>query len=352
MRILVLYDGKLGHLSQSYGFAQLIASRSAGVSVVAASSKPRLKLLNKPLRRLACHTSHTACKAVIASYNVDEPWDQAADMVISFGGNVLALNIALSRHWGVPNIVIGNTNGVPNSLIRVHATAQGSEAANALATGIAVTKTDPRFCQAAGDLLARSARVPLWTLMVGGDGSGYHYSEDDWRQLGRALQTLSERHGIRWLISTSRRTDPRAVDILRHYATAQVCESAIWYGVSGTDSLDVYLGAGERLFCTEDSMSMLSEAVAMSKPVVSVRPAEVGSKRVHSAMLSHLEDSGLIARESVASLAMYHPLPFSPIHSYRDQLDRIYQQLQKKGVLSAASKSTAKEMPKALVQAS
>lgn len=346
MRILVLYDGKLGHLSQSYGFAQLIASRlPADVTINTCSAKARLKLLNKPLRQLACLPSSQASRAVLSGYTFADGQPSRADMVVSFGGNVVALNIALSRCWGVPNILIGNSYGLPPSLIAVHATAQGSDADNAVATGVALSKTDPAFCQRAGQLLARSANTPLWTLLVGGDGSGYHYSKEDWQQLGRAMQTLSERHGIRWLVSTSRRTDAVGVEALRRYATPQCCEAAIWYGVSSTDSLDAYLGAGERLFCTEDSMSMLSEAVAMSKPVVSLRPGAVCAKRVHSAMLTHLEDSGLIQRESVNSVAMYHPAHFEPVRSYPAQLDDIYRQVVEKLALPVQLDATGKRRP-------
>lgn len=338
MRILVLYDGKLGHLSQSYGFAQLIASRFSGdVSVHTCSAKPRLKLLNKPLRKLAGLTPYLAFKTVLPSYHFEDALPDQTDIIISFGGNVVALNIALSQYWGAANIAIGNTYGLSPCLISVHATARGTAAANSVATGVALAKTDPGFCQRAGELLAHSAKAPLWTLLVGGDGSGYHYSEDDWQKLGQAMHSLSNRHGIRWLVSTSRRTHAKGVEILRRYATPQICEAAIWYGVSSTDSLDAYLGAGERLFCTEDSMSMLSEAVAMSKPVVSLRPSETSTKRVHTAMLSHLEESGLIARESVDSVTMYQPRLFAPRRSYRAQLDDIYQQIADKLALPECS---------------
>lgn len=346
MRILVLYDGKLGHLSQSYGLAQLIASRLSGnVSIQTCSVKPRIKLLNKPLRNLASLSSTRACNTVISSYRFEEAQPQRADIVISFGGNVVALNVALSQHWGAANIMIGNVYGLPSSLVSVHVTAQGTQSSNSVASGVALAKTDPGFCQRAGELLVRSAKAPLWTLLVGGDGSGYHYSEGDWQRLGRAMQALSERHGIRWLVSTSRRTDAKGVGILRRYATPQICEAAIWYGISSTDSLDAYLGAGERLFCTEDSMSMLSEAVAMSKPVVSLRPSQTSSKRVHTAMLSHLEESGLIARESMDSVAMYNPVPFAPKRSYQTQLDEIYRQIMEKLTLPDIVESASEHSP-------
>ena len=52
--------------------------------------------------------------------------------------------------------------------------------------------------------------APRWTLVIGGDGGGYCYTPADWTQLRDTACRLAAQHGIRWLLTTSRRTPPVA----------------------------------------------------------------------------------------------------------------------------------------------
>lgn len=334
--ILVIYDGKAGHLSQSYGMAKLVADRHPGSEIQVLSAKPVLKLLNRPLRWLAKQNGISAPYIISSLYKMEKIPAQGPDLVISFGGNVLALSLSLSRYWQCPNIVIGNLYGMPETLADCHVTAFGEQGSdeNRLASRIALCKTDPSACIEAGRaLLNEHGDQKLWSMLIGGDGSGYHYSEPDWHQLGKAMQSLSASHNIRWLVSTSRRSGDLGLKILKHYCDDSICAQSIWFGEANQPSIDAFFGAAERIFCSEDSISMLSEAVAMNKPVISIKPARLDARKTHSAMLEHLQGSGLIESMAIDQLHRYQPQAFAPKLPYQQQLAGIYQRLVDIGIL-------------------
>ncbi len=340
-RILVLYDGKPGHLTQSYGIARLLASRLQDCDIEVQSSRPQFKLLNRSLRWLSSRRSRLAQQLVIALYSGISIKRPAPDLVVSFGGNVVALNVALHQYWHIPNLLLGNKYSIPSHLVDVHATALGAEqTANSVATKIALCNINRQACLQVGhELRQRVKGHPLWSLFIGGDGSGYQYAEADWHALGAALKNVSSRLGVRWLVSTSRRTDPCGTEVVRRYLDSSNCESVIWYVDKNSPSLEAYLGAADRIFCTEDSLSMLSEAVAMAKPVVSLQPATCEPRFTHSAMVEHMVTTGLLERIQIQALSNYEPGEFAPSISYDAHLEHIARRIFDLGVLGSNHQS-------------
>lgn len=352
LRILVLHDGKPGHYSQALGLARLIAGRvPGGARLIAVRARPRVKLLNHLLRALAAMAFPQAWRAVLLGYRCEALPDSAPDVVVSFGGNVLALNVALSRQWGCQNIAIGNCYRLPAHCFSAHVSAFPSTSSELawrernVPSRVALCKTDRQRNQDLGNGLWEQASGPLWALLIGGDGSGIHYSEADWHALGRMLVHLARRQGVQWLVSTSRRSPAAAVKVLQHYLNEQNCLSAVFYKGPDSPSADAFLGAAERVFCTEDSLSMLNEAVAMNKPVVSLRPASAVLKGTHLRSLSYLESMGLIERCSIGQGAAYEPSPFAPLRSYEQHLDEMFERLRARLRFDAASPALPAQLP-------
>jgi hypothetical protein len=111
-----------------------------------------------------------------------------------------------------------------------------------------------------------------WTLLIGGASRSHHYNEADWRDLAEAVNALSTRHGVKWLISTSRRTGEQAEAILKTNIIPEALEELVLYGHEPKRVVLPFLGAGERVFVTRDSLTMVSEAIMSAKPVTAVLP--------------------------------------------------------------------------------
>lgn len=343
-RILVLHDGKPGHLSQSYGLARLIASRCTrcDCEIVSVRAVPRLKLLNRLLRRMAVSVNPLLRRLVFVLYRLEKMPIVPVDLVVSFGGNVVALNVAYSQLHGIPNALIGSGYTIPSHAIRAHLSLSGDLGdKNAVATTVVLCRVDQERCRQAGLALLQNSDRPLWTLLVGGNGSGYGYHDSDWHRLGAAVRALSEQYDIQWLISTSRRTGAAGVNILRRYMDDDICRAAIWYEGEVSESLDAYLGAASKIFCTADSLSMVSEAVAMDKPVITLRPTESLPTRAHSKALDYMAEVRLIERLDLSALPYYRPSYCLPEKSYSAHLDEIFTRIIALGAVNEMVRSPA-----------
>jgi hypothetical protein len=115
-----------------------------------------------------------------------------------------------------------------------------------------------------------------WTLLIGGNARAYHYSTNDWQVLLDAINTLAQRHGIRWLIATSPRTGTAAETLLRRGLAGHtdVVELHCW-GQGLRPSLVQCLQGAARVLVFEDSVSMLSEAINTRLPVLALQPLQV-----------------------------------------------------------------------------
>ena len=69
---------------------------------------------------------------------------------------------------------------------------------------------------------------------------------------------------------------------------------------------------------------MVSEAVAMDKPVISLRPVESLPTRTHGKALAYMAKIRLIERLDMSAMAHYRPYFWVPEKSYSAHLDDIF----------------------------
>jgi mitochondrial fission protein ELM1 len=165
-----------------------------------------------------------------------------------------------------------------------------------------VLRSDLALRRAGAAELAKGHPRP-WAVLVGGDGAGYRYRPDEWRMLARALERLRGAHGAGILLTTSRRTGAAAEAILREEGpTGDGILDATWYSTNPADVVVDYLTAAEVVFCTEDSRSMISDAIAAGKPVYTIRPDKTGSEARQTKLLAAQEAQHRIKRVRLAEL--------------------------------------------------
>ncbi|MFC3153099.1 ELM1/GtrOC1 family putative glycosyltransferase [Litoribrevibacter euphylliae] len=116
-----------------------------------------------------------------------------------------------------------------------------------------------------------------WCLLIGGNARGFSYSDVHWKELVDYVIDSCVSENIRWVISTSPRTGLEAEDYLKRRLTENSGFSGdlhLWSeGVSENRvSVISLLAQAHRVYVTEDSASMLSEAVNTRMPVISLRP--------------------------------------------------------------------------------
>ncbi len=327
LRITLLHDAIPGHLNQSRGLAAMLA-RQHEIDVRECRSKIKWPLARKLYRQL-CQSTHTlALDSVIHSYQM-EFYPRDTDVLVSFGGDMAPLNIALSKQLHCRNVLIGSLRGIDPKHVCAHLSLNGGSHTNAIATGIAPTTMSPERCQQAStELRQRLGHGRYWSCFIGGDGCGYQYCENDWRQLAEGMNTLAEAHGIQWLIATSRRTGDDAEDFLQQHVDVIHIGQASYYGLTGAEDIAAILGCSEKVFCSADSLTMLSEAITSGRPTIALQPKRMQPPLSHRNTLQTFSAQGYLQLTDIETLARWQAPKIAMGLDYPRYCQRIVEPLQ------------------------
>ena len=115
------------------------------------------------------------------------------------------------------------------------------------------------------------------------------------------MNELAARHGVRWLISTSRRTGRAAEDALFAALAPHNVAYAVWWSRREERILGDLMGAAERLFVTVDSMSMISECIAAAKPLILVHTGDGTPNQRYQDALTKYQRLGLCGHHEVGA---------------------------------------------------
>jgi hypothetical protein len=207
----------------------------------------------------------------------------------------------------VPNLYAGSLRGLSARRFSVVLTLEPlASAASNLVVPLPPSAIDSDQVELQGAGFRRQLGTPeqrYWALLLGGDGAGYRYTPADWVSLARLMNTLSARHDIRWLLATSRRSGSAAQTLLQQHVDSAVLAAACWYQHADDYQAEAWLGAAERVFVTEDSMTMLTEAACARRPLHSLRPATAAPGPRYEQALQRFTAHGFLCRHSLAAVA-------------------------------------------------
>ena len=298
MRVLLVTDGIPGHENQARGLCQWL-SRRYQVELQTLSVTLRFKALSRLLLPHFTEVGPALARRLFNScYGGDLPPEQAPDLVLSAGGNTSFANILLRRYYGCPNIFIGSRRRLNAESLVAHLTLEPTGDDNNIVMTVSPNLVDrEQVAQAGQDFIAQQAlEQPLWGLVIGGDGAGFHYTEADWLALAEWANKVALARGVRWLVSSSRRTGALGESVLRTHMLAQTIGYAIWWHSNPEKKLAAIMGASERLVVTADSMSMINEAMASGSAVtVLALPKHTANARYCNA-IDGFEAAGLCTR--------------------------------------------------------
>ena len=236
-------------------------------------------------------------------YKIGEQPRDAPDIICSAGRETQFLNILWARKYAAKNFFVGTLRNVPHGSFTAFITPLSIEAPNHIKVDVPLTDIDRDALQTDIKVNVSDDEYPLWALLIGGKTPGYGFERKDWLNLAKSMQNLSEKHGGKWLLTTSRRTGADIEDILESAVPSQYILDAVWYSDDKRKVVKPFLNVAEAVFCTEDSMAMLGEAVSAGKPVYSLRPNKINLDWKETEIVSHLEQGKKIFRLSLFELA-------------------------------------------------
>jgi len=277
LKIIFLADTRPGHYHLAEGVIAAIA-RLRPVEVTRVPVERRWIVPTRWLRRRINAKSFYPPRMLRMSYRIDAEALPKADLVVSAGGETQMPNICVTRLMEVPNIFCGSLlRGLgPENFSLVISSYDRDAGSPKHMVVLKPSAIDP-------DVLARPAEIPrygpdrhpkLAGLLIGGNAGPFRYTKGEWERLIDFAREVSKAWGTRWLISTSRRTPPHVADSIAELAKDEsVVARFIDYRTAGPGTLPQIFGTAEVIVCTEDSSTMVSEAVSARLPVVGVAPA-------------------------------------------------------------------------------
>jgi mitochondrial fission protein ELM1 len=316
LTVWMLDDGKPGHWSMTDGLAGMFAASRDSVRL-------RVPLRWRPgwarqiLQRAESLHLRLPERLVRTVLRIDEP-SQPPDLILSRGGATLFANAWLARKWQVPNVFIGTIRGMPESLFRaVVLQREGFDHPPYFRMPLQPTRIDPTSLPDKVDAFPWTTGKPAGAvacLFLGGDGSGYRYTADDWQALALGMQRMHERCGVKWCVASSRRTPAKEETHIMEALPAAAIHEACWYHAGDRrPCVEAFLGVAGQAFCTEDSMTMLEECIASGKPVLSLGNASATPGKAFLDYLTRRQNAGLLRRLTISDFAAGCDFPISHI---------------------------------------
>lgn len=269
MKILWIKDGKAGHVNKARGLLEALRSH-LDVELIEYEINWRLPLIKSFLPILG------RCGLCMPSgwFFKDLPSEPSVDLIISAGGATLWLNASLSQKLRVPNILLGSPRRIQArhfALIGMHDPPSEQNPYFKFEL-IPSTVTRERAGQMA---LAAGLRLhQAWGLILGGDGEGVRWNDQDFIELFDRFCHVARSAGRQIAVATSRRTPQNVERLIREkLKDSDLLVGGAWYH-DATESIPLValMGGCERLWVTADSMSMVHEGIASGRPVCAVYP--------------------------------------------------------------------------------
>ncbi len=309
MKILILSDSIPGHHNQAVGLAGLIDRliEPSDYDVI------RIKLVHKWLRPLLRwvlnKNGHWIEILILKAYSI-EPSNvhKAYDLIISAGGNTSYYNAFLAQKLQLNNIFIGSLRQLSNRLFKVCMTIEPIHCSNNLVMPFAPSLISYQSTQLAAKTYLDEHPLKFtkcWLMIVGGDGGGCHYCDEDWLNLIKGMKVLSEKHQVKWLITTSRRTGLDAEQFLIKNIPSNIVEQAVWFNHNPKKIMQIYLGIAQKSFCTIDSMSMLTESISSCTPTIALSPTNYHPVERFKNAVERFSREGYLQAGTISKLDKY-----------------------------------------------
>lgn len=237
------------------------------------------------------------------------PQENRPNLLVTSSFQTTYLSRILARLNGAMTVFSGTLHPPRSQWFDVVVSPVEMEMPNALCSSTLTTDLNPSMARdAANALWPDGPPTRCWTILIGGGNNSSSdssfASSEEWRALAHEMNRLAKEHGIRWLITTSRRTGAEAEAILRESLASEAIEEAVWWSQEPKKTVAAFIHAGEHVYVTEDSATMISEALTIKGRVEMISSAQEchGTKNVYIRFLQKAEEMGCLRRHHISTL--------------------------------------------------
>lgn len=321
--VLILSDGKAGHLNQSKAIRGMyeealiskLMARGIGEKAVLRVDIVDIKFKNRLCRLfldLASIVSGTRCQGCLrclrfclTKESFEAVKNKYADAVISCGASTVAVNIFLQRENNAKNIIImkpglGRMRKVDLVVLPAHDSRRWTK--RVVVTEAAPNGINPEFVK----LKAEKTGIKPGGIgiVIGGDTKGFVLNKDSVEKALNAGIRVAEERGVNIFVSTSRRTAREIEELVKSKMSGNAyCKLLIIANEKNMDeALPIIFGLSDIVIVSPESVSMISEAVSSGKYVVVFKAAEGNTK--YGRLIENLSRAGYL--RAVQADAVYN----------------------------------------------
>ena len=303
MKVLVIKDDKPGHYNQTEGLILYLKEIFDNVEIEYIEIEIKSKLTRKILRLLLNTFPNSFTQNTIKylsffykKYTIPK---NKPDLIISTGGNTSNLNVWFSKVYKCKNLLNGALRGLKEDLFTYITTVIDLGYKNQVILDVAPSLITNEGLKNKASDFAKINKLDLnkiyYSLLIGGNGAGYTYDNKFYDDLILFIKNVSKKDNIKWLITTSRRTpqdiENKLKDELKDYYSYFVA-----YNKKEEKILLPFLGLSNKIFVTEESSSMISEAISSQKSVYTIGLKAAQPDENYLRILNKFESKNLIKR--------------------------------------------------------
>lgn len=141
-------------------------------------------------------------------------------------------------------------------------------------------------------------------VLIGGKSKAHDFTDASIKKLCEQLKSLSQNYNL--MITASRRTGEKRINYLKTELSNN--EAIYFYDGEGENPYFAFMERADYILCTQDSVSMISEALTVSKPTYIIE-MEGGGKRIDK-FHEHILNEGY-AKMFDGTLKPYDPKPLN-----------------------------------------
>ena len=294
MRVAILSDGIPGHVNQSIGIINLLSEDiSIEFEIIPLHQKYScLRALIKVYKKFLSRNLSTRNAKIIKSLYEDIKIKNV-DLLIATGGNTAHICASLGKIYSVMTIQNGKASGILSSNYKLHITLDKRKGPSNIQTFFPPNTTK---------LVHKTSKNNKVLFLIGGNGSGYTFQKSDFNVLIDNIKKFSTKNNISPIIVTSRRT-PFILEDLIYAELKDICDtSSVWYHKDNSNfNLQKLFNESDMIFVTEESSTMIAEAICSGLPVVTIYPEKHKKEKRHQDQIYKYIKTNLITRISIKS---------------------------------------------------
>lgn len=320
LNILVVSDGKQGHLNPCLGVAKrLVAGPRGAVSSIfepklnrAQTLALRLKLR---LRRPEFWSPGAAPgAAALLRRHVGIPsavFAHPPDVVLTSGTMAGTVGVWLARATGARAVSLSCPNLIPAAYFDLlcipHHDVRGTPGPNVVSLLLTPANFTRDEAQKAalelGAARSLTARYRYVAFLVGGSTKRFRLPVERLLGVGDLLLEHTHASGEKLLVTTSRRTPPALERALKQQLEGHPDVAyAVWAHETPENPVPAFLGLADKVVVTEDSYSMVSEAACIGTQAFVLK---LGLRRKFARSYSRLATAGYVQWDTEAGLRPY-----------------------------------------------